>query len=257
MSSFELIARKSERKFIGLANYRYEFLEDPVFLIALKNTILWVVMVLAVTLAISLTLALVLNRRFRGRNLVRILSWMPWATPIVAVAVLWSLLYQPHYGLINSLLKTIGLQGPRWLGDPNLAFFAVMVVQIWRWVPFYTITILAGLQAIPTELYEAAAVDGAGAWQRFLNVTLPLVADTISLTLIIGAIWAVKAFSLIYSMTEGGPANSSHILGTLAYNLAFRYGHLGRGSAVGVVMAAILLVVGSLWIRRELKRWGQ
>ena len=255
LSKFQLISKSVKHSFVGLENYRYEIFEDPIFIIAFKNMFIWIIVVTSVTFIISLFLAMALNHEFKGRNFIRVLSWLPWATPMIAVTILWKLTLQPNFGLLNSILQIFGISGPRWLGDPSTAFLSTMMVQVWRWVPFYTVTILAGLQSIPVELYEASAVDGANPMQRFRAITLPMLSDTIALTLIMGTIWAVKAFALIYSMTEGGPANSSHILGTLSYQLAFRYGYLDRGAAVGVIMALILLGVGVLWIRREMRRW--
>ena len=256
-SKYQLVSKITEHTFVGLENYCYEIFEDPVFMIALRNMFIWMIFVPSITFLISLILAMALNREFKGRNLIRVLIWLPWALPMISVAILWKLILQPNFGILNSILQIFGITGSRWLGDPATAFLSVMMVQVWRWVPFYTVTILAGLQSIPIELFEAASVDGANALQRFLTITLPMLADTIELTLMMGMIWAVKAFTLIYSMTQGGPANSTHILGTLSYQLAFRYGYLDRGAAVGVIMALILFVIGIFWIRREMGRWSR
>lgn len=242
------------RLFVGLENFRYELLQDPLFWPAFFRSVQWVLLANAGAFIIGLGLALLLHREFRGRGLARALTWLPWATPVITSAVVWRLLYEPNFGFLASLLKSLDLPPIRWLGDPDLAFYSVLAVQAWRWIPFFSITLLAGLQAIPPELYEAAAVDGATPRRQFLSITLPLLRGTVSLALLIGSIWGFKAFTLIYSMTEGGPANSSHVLGTITYQLAFRYGRLDRAAVIGAAMAAILLALGAVWIRLELRR---
>ncbi|KKL75208.1 hypothetical protein LCGC14_2057170, partial [marine sediment metagenome] len=149
-------------------------------------------------------------------------------------------------------LTLVGLGRQRWLGSMSAALFAVSAVQVWRWTPFYTIVLLASLQAIPGSLYEAAKIDGATPFQEFRYITLPLMRSASVLTLLIGSLWALQAFDLIYAMTQGGPAGSSHVLPTLVYQYAFRYGYLDRGAAVGVFVALSLLVFGVLWVRSEM-----
>lgn len=248
------LAEPGPRVFVGLENVRFEVTQDPLFWPAFWRSVEWVLLANVGAFAVGLALALFLHREFRGRGLARALTWLPWATPVITSAVVWRLLYEPNFGFLASLLKSLNLPAVRWLGDPALAFYSALAVQVWRWIPFFSITLLAGLQAIPRELYEAAAVDGASPRRQFLSITLPLLRGTVSLALLIGAIWGFKAFTLIYSMTEGGPANSSHVLGTITYQLAFRYGHLDRAAVIGTAMALILLGIGAVWIRVELRR---
>ena len=248
---FRFTAGSETVEFVGLRNYAYEILHDPVFPTAFWNSIKWVLLVDAGCLIIGLFMAVRLNRDFRGRAVARVAAWLPWATPLVAVAVIWQIIYQPTFGLLNSVLGVFGIEGQRWLSDPSMALYAVAIAQIWRWVPFFTITLLAGLQAIPEELYEAGKVDGTSPWQSFRHITLPLLQSTASLTLLVGTIWAFKTFTLVYALTGGGPANSSQVLSTWGYELAFRFGYLDRGAVVGTVTALILLVFGTFWVRSE------
>ena len=249
---FRLTGSGDEVRFVGLANYWYIITKDLLFRRAFLNSFKWMLVVTIMPYIIGLFLAMKLNTKFRGRSVIRLLSWLPWAVPLMAVVAIWQLIYQPQFGLLNGLLTLVGLGRQRWLGSTSAALFAVSAVQVWRWTPFYTIVLLASLQAIPARLYEAAKIDGATPFQEFRYITFPLMRSTSLLTLLIGSLWALQAFDLIYAMTQGGPAGSSHVLPTLVYQYAFRYGYLDRGAAVGVFIALGLLVFGFVWVRSEM-----
>ncbi len=253
--NFRLVEASKTVTFVGFSNYIYEIFHDKVFSIALANSFKWVAVVIGGSSTLGLFMAVRLNREFKFRGIVRVVAWLPWATPLVAVATIWQIIYQPHFGLINGVLTFLGLKGQYWLAEPSMVLYAVAFAQIWRWTPFFTIMLLAGMQAIPNELYEAAKVDGAMPWQTFYYITLPLLRSIAGLALLIGTIWAFKTFTLVYVLTGGGPANSSQVLSTWGYQLAFRFGYLDRGAVLGVIAALILLAPGTAWLRSEVRKF--
>lgn len=243
------------RRFVGLDNYA-GILADPVALLALKNNLLWTAVMITVPTVLGLVLALGLNREFRGRTLFRSALYAPAVLPMAGVAGIWAWMYEPSQGLINASLQAIGLPGlaHTWLADPNTALYAVMVTGIWQAVGFPMVLYLAGLQSIPAEQYEAARIDGATPWQRFRYITMPWLNETHIIVVTLAVIASFKVFDLVFSMTYGGPGQSTQVLASWQYIQTFQYFKAGYGSALTWLIAAILMVVTIPYIRLMSRR---
>lgn len=243
--------------FVGLDNFRQVLTADDVFRTSLVVSVKWVGSEVVMQLVLGMVLALVLNSAFRGRGLARSLLFSPWAVSGVVVTTMWKLMYNPFTGLLDTVLMRAGLiHSPiQWLADVNTVFASVVAAELWRGVPFFAIVLLAALQAIPTDLYEAAAVDGASRWQAFTRVTLPLLKDAIILATLLRAVWEFNNVDLIYTMTAGGPGDLTTTLPLYVVNQAIRYHNFGYGSALSVLGFLILLVFAILYLR--LGRFGR
>ena len=223
----------SEGSFIGLENYRY-LLTDPVFRITTLNTALYTLVTVLFKLALGLALALILNQRFAGYRFWRSVLLLPYVVPTVLSAFAWWWILDPQFSFISWALVKVGLLGQNinFLGNAVLARGSLMVANIWRGIPFFTVGYLAGLQAIPKELHEAAAIDGASAWQIFWRITWVLLLPLTTILTIFSAIFTFTDFQLIWTITRGGPANATHLFVTLAYQRAIPGGALGEGAAI-------------------------
>jgi multiple sugar transport system permease protein len=245
-----VLIRPQEYRFIGLGNY-WRLLQDEVFWLSLWNSAVWVFGSVGFQFLGGFVAALLLHQAFVGRGLVRTVTLLPWIIPGVVVALVWEYVYQPNYGILNDLLFRLGWLHERvaWLSDPNLAMPAVVVTNIWRGVPFFAIMILAGLQAIPDELYEAARVDGATVTQRFWHVTVPLLRPIIVVATATRIIWTFNYADLIFVMTSGGPANATQITST--YTLLQAYSNLdfGYAATLSVVLLLIMLAFTIVYLR--------
>jgi ABC-type sugar transport system permease subunit len=217
-----------------------------------RNTLIWMVAnVVGMNLG-GLLVALLLNREFRLKPLFMIIILLPWATPVIASVVSWLFVYNPLYGHVNSLLISLGLMNPinpwRWLGDPNQALLGVAVARIWSGVPFCAFSILAGLLAIPPDLYKAAKIDGGSSWQIFWRVTFPLINPTLTVLIVLTSIWAFNSFETIYVMTGGGPIYASEILVINVYRYVFSFQLPGQAAAISVLSFFILAIPTMLYI---------
>lgn len=240
--------------FTGIDNY-VRLLDNRLYWESFRIGLVWAFSTTFLQLLLGLTLALLLNEPLRFRALVRTLVLVPWAMPPVIVAILWNLVYQPDAGLLNNLLRGVGLmdRGISWLADFNTALAAVIVVGVWAGMATVTVSLLAGLQNIPAELYEAASVDSAGPWQRFRHITWPQLLPVTEAIVALNFIWNFNSFGIVYVLTKGGPGTTTMLPPLFAYNEGFRYGHFGYAAAMGNVM--VLVVVGLLllyvWYRRR------
>ncbi|MBI4010780.1 MAG: sugar ABC transporter permease [Candidatus Rokubacteria bacterium] len=247
---YNVLIKPQEYRFIGLGNYA-RLLGDDVFWLSLWNSAVWVGGSVSLQFLGGFAAALLLHQAFAGRALVRTVTLLPWVIPGVVVALVWEYVYQPNYGILNDLLFRLGWLHERvaWLSDPNLAMPAVIVTNIWRGVPFFAIMLLAGLQAIPDELYEAACVDGASLTQRFWHVTLPLLRPIIVVATATRIIWTFNYADLIFVMTSGGPANATQITST--YTLLQAYSNLdfGYAATLSVVLLLIMLAFTIVYLR--------
>ena len=235
-------------EWIGLENYR-DLLSDPGFSNALVNTLYYAGVTTPLSVGLALALALLLNARLPGRSFFRSSIFLPVVTSLAIVAIAWTFLLNPDIGLISYWLAKVGLTSGNWLRDPSLAMPAMIMVGVWKNVGFYMVMYLAGLQSIPRDLYEAAALDRAGPWQRFRNVTWPLLSNTTMFVFIIAAIAALQAFDQIYVMTRGGPFFQTETLVVMIYRLGFREFEMGYASAIAWVLVALILVFSLLQIR--------
>ncbi len=242
-------------RFIGLQNF-VDLLSDTIFHQTARNTLIYALVTVPFKCALGLGLALVLNNRMRFSNPVRAAVMMPWIVPTALSTLGWFMIFDPVFSPISWLFKQLGLikANINFLGDPKLAISSVSLVNIWRGVPFFGIIILAGLQAVPAELQEAAAIDGAGVWHRFLHVTVPHIKGVVLIASLLSIIWTFADFQLIYVLTKGGPANQTHIFGTYAYQIGLSATEIGMGAAIALYMFPILsmfAVILLVYLRRE------
>ncbi|MCB2176913.1 MAG: sugar ABC transporter permease [Actinomycetales bacterium] len=237
--------RTEPQVWVGLRNYVRAFTADPVFWTAFKNSLIWVVLSLAIPMMLSLLLALGLNRKLLGRNLFRSVFYLPAVFASITVAAMWRWIYNPTLGAVNQGLKAIGLESwtHQWLGDPKIALYSVFVAAIWQSVGFNMVLFLAGLQQVPVELVEAARIDGAHGLQIFRNVTLPALRPTFVVVVILTIINSLKVFDLVVGMTGGGPAQSTQVLALWSWTQSFQNHTFGQGSAVATVLLIISLAL--------------
>jgi multiple sugar transport system permease protein len=241
MSLFRVDQFGRYRNFKGLDNYIALF-QDGQFIAALWRTIGWTAAVVIITTVLSLALAVILNRRFRGRALARGLLLLPWATGLVVVGLLWRWMAQPDFGALNHLLATVGITARlEWLANPSLSFPLMVGIAIWASVPPTTLILMAGLQTIDRDYYEAAAIDGARGFSVFWDFTLPLLRPVLAVSILLNVVFVFNSFPIIWTMTEGGPAGSTDTLVTYLYRLGFRLYNVGSAAAVSMVIFVILL----------------
>jgi multiple sugar transport system permease protein len=246
----DVLFKPQDYRFVGLANY-LRLAHDPVFWLTLWNSFVWVFGSVVLQFIAGFAAALLLHQAFTGRAVVRTVALLPWIIPGVVVGLIWEWLYQPNYGVINDLLIKVGWLHDRvaWLSSPDLAMAAVVFTNVWRGIPFFAIMLLAGLQAIPEELYEAARIDGAGVIDRFWFVTLPLMRPIIVVATATRIIWTFNYADLIFVMTGGGPANATQITST--YTLLQAYSNLdfGYAAALSVVLLLVMLAFTAVYLR--------
>lgn len=243
--------------FAGFANYT-RVLTDPDFLAALRNTAVFISVSTVAHLVLGLTFAMMLNTQLLGgvtKAIFRIVYILPWLFTIAVIAVIWRLLFDPS-GVVNYVLQTVGLiqEGVNWFGDPATALWAVTFANIWSGYPFFMISLLAGLQGIPADLYEAAAVDGTNWWQRFRHVTLPQLRPVIVSMAVLDLIWTSHQFALIWMTTGGGPLNSTEMLSTFTYKQAFSEYEFATASAAAVIVLLLTMVLAFFYVRSQRER---
>ncbi|MGI5237942.1 carbohydrate ABC transporter permease [Dactylosporangium sp. CA-139066] len=238
--------------FSGLDNYRAVF-DDPTFVPALAHTVVFTVASLAFQFAAGLALAVFFNRHFRLSATLRALFLVPWLLPLIVSASTWSWMLNSDSGIVNAALSTFGLGPVNWLTSPDWSLVSVIIANIWIGIPFNLVVLYSGLQAIPAELYEAAGLDGASEWQQFWRITFPLLRPVSAITLLLGLVYTLKVFDIIWIMTKGGPVDSSTTFATWSYRLGF--GNLlpqfGPGAAVGNLLIVMALAFGLLYIRLQ------
>ena len=237
--------------FVGLDNYGILLTQNDVFWIALKNNAIWLVCALLLPTSIGLGLGILLNSKFRGSHIFRSVFYFPAVLSLAVVGLIWTWIYHPDLGLLNQVLGALGLKGLQrnWLSDPQIALYPVIIAATWNAVGLPMLLYLAGLQTIPEELHEAAKVEGAGPIQRFFYITFPLLRETTLVVLAITAINALKAYDIIYAMTNGGPANRTQLLSTWMYFLTYNYNQVGLGTAIAVVLFSLTLIFAIPYIR--------
>lgn len=243
-------------KFVGLANYRSLFTGDPLFVIALRNTVVYTVGTVVPTVLISLAVAGVLNRKVKGISVFRAIVFLPLAVSSVVMAVVWQFVFNTNNGLLNIMLGWIGIGPVPWLVDPKWAMLSLCTVSVWRSVPFATVILLAAMQGVPDNLYEAAKLDGAGELRQFVSITVPLIRGAVSFVVVISIIHAFQAFDLVYVLTgrNGGPETATYVLGIMLFQHAFAFLEFGYASALAWVIFGILLVLTVLQLRLGRRR---
>ncbi|MFD8804471.1 carbohydrate ABC transporter permease [Streptomyces sp. NPDC059597] len=245
--------RTATTRWTGVLNFQ-DLLHDTLFWESFRIGLLWAVGVTVPQFLLALGLALLLDQDLRLRRLARALAIVPWAMPEVVVGVMWRLVYNPDAGVLNETLRDLGLGAGRdWLGTLTTALPAVVVVGVWAGMPRTTVALLAGLQNVPRELREAAAVDGAGAWRRFRAVTWPALRPVALAVTSLNLIWNFNAFALVYVLTGGGPGGRTRLPMLFAYEEAFRYGQFGYAAAMGCVMVAVISVLLAVFLAGRLR----
>ncbi|AGB41489.1 permease component of ABC-type sugar transporter [Halobacteroides halobius DSM 5150] len=250
LSLFQMNLKFGNTKFIGLQNY-IELFKTPRYWGATWNTIYFTVISVFFEATIGLVMALLMNRSFKGRGLFRASVLIPWAIPTVISAMMWKLMYNPQMGVINDILLRLGVvdQTVSWLGQESLAMWAAIIADVWKTSPFMALMLLAGLQTIPGELYEAAEIDGANKWQKFKEITFPLLKPSLLVALLFRTLRAFRVFGLLRVLTGGGPANSTESLSLYSYNILFSYLQFGKGSAASVTVFVGVLIISYIYIK--------
>ena len=236
--------------FAGLDNYRF-VLNDPTSRAAIVRTLEFTFLSLLFQFLIGFSLALLFSLRFPGRTLARSLIIVPWLLPLIVTGIIFRFLFQAEGGAVNQVLRSVGLahQPVQWLNDPHLAFWTILVANIWLGVPFFTLLLYSALQDVPTEVREAAIIDGASPWQRLRLVIVPIIRPVIEVTFLLGFVFTVKVFDLVVGLTGGGPANATQLITTWSYNLSFQVFSFGEGAALNNVLLVLALICAPLYLR--------
>ena len=244
------LARPNPTRFVGLAHYSRALIEDEDFWSSLGRTLIWTVGSVVGAYCLALSLALLVNIDIQGRKFFRALFLLPWVVPEVSTALLWKWLYGDEFGILNFILKSLGMINSPvlWLADPALAMPSVIAVQIWKLYPVMFIVLLAALQNVPKELHEAATIDGANSRQRFWYITLPFIRGPSVIITLLASIWSFQNFDIIYLLTGGGPAGATKVLATLMYQKAFWGSEMGYAAAIGVLMLVVLLLISIVYL---------
>ena len=247
------LRRPSEIGFVGLNNY-FQVLQDSLFWESLFRTILWVVFGVGFQFVFGFILALLLNNKFKGRGMARAISLIPWVTPGVLIGLMWRWIYDGSYGVLNDLLLKFGWINDKipFLAQESTAFPSVVVTIIWQGIPFFALMLLAGLQGVPGELYEAADIDGANWFQKLFKVTIPSIKSTIFVTTLLRIIWVANSVDVIFNMTGGGPAYSSQTLSVYVFNKANSL-NLGYSSTMSIILTLLLLLVAIPYLKNMFK----
>jgi multiple sugar transport system permease protein len=255
MSTYKTSRMAKMLEFTGLTNYKNLFKQREFWEVILRS-IYWTGLAVAVKTIFGMVIALLLNVKYTGRKVARTLIIIPWASSIPISSLLWTWIYHPEFGLLNHTLKVTGIwkNPPVWLGAPTSAFFSVIWVDIWIGIPFMTLVFLAGMQSISQDLYEAAEVDGANAFKRFIYVTLPGLRDVLLIATLLSTLWTFNDFNTIYIITEGGPANSTHILITYIYEYTFHFLRWNSGAVMAVITFILLSIIAWIYSRVYFRR---
>jgi len=249
-SYWYLVLPKQGHPFVGLANFKEVFSLSQ-FTVMITVTAIYTIATVGGKMVVGLGTALLVNRKFRGRGIVRAIMVIPWAMPTLVVCIVFRVALDPSYGLINLMLINLGIieKAIPFLTQPNLALISVIVIAIWRYFPFVTLMLLAALQGIPKELYEAASLDGAGAWRKLVSITWPWITPVWTIVLILQIVWTVKEFELVYLITRGGPDFATAIMGVDVYLNAFKFFNLGTASAEGMFLVLFSIIFAIIYFR--------
>lgn len=253
LTDWNFVAGLDRIKFVGLDNF-IKLTKDPLFIQSLVNNLLLLI-VIPITMIVSLVLAVVLNKQVFLKGMFKVIFFMPYISSVVAVAIVYQVLFHPSYGPVNQFLMSLGMSSPpKWLADPNFALISVMMINVWTSIGFYMILYLAGLQNIPKDLYESADIDGANAFHKFRFITVPMLSPTSFFLLVTGVISTFRIFDLIKVLTEGGPAGSTSVMVYYLYDTAFVNLKTGYASSMGIVLLLMVLAItGIQWVAQ--KKW--
>lgn len=232
------------KKFLGLQNYVHLFQSDPVFLISIKNNLIWIILTIFITMTVSLGFAVILNKQFRGRTFFRGFFYFPCVIAPIAVSIIWRWIYNPNIGFINQFFKAVGSGfSQSWISDPKVSIYAIFAAALWQAVGQPMILFLAGLQAVSSDVLEASRIDGASGIKQFFLITVPLLKESFVIVIATLIVSAMKVFDVIQGLTGGGPNNATQMLSTYMYSQTFQYNNVGVGTTIACVMVFMMLVV--------------
>jgi raffinose/stachyose/melibiose transport system permease protein len=238
-------------EFIGLTNY-VRLINDPLMWSSLWNNLIWVFWGTITPIALGLVIAVILWTGVKGSIVFRTIYFLPMVLSPIVIGVIWRWIYNPLFGVLNKVLNFFGFQSVGWLGDPDTALYAVLVTAIWSYVGFCIVVLFSGLQKVDSEMVDASRIDGANAWQRFRSVIVPQIRPVLTMVLVFTIIGGFNVFDVVWIMTEGGPNNSSEVIATYTYEMAFRQsGEVGYGAALSMVMTAVSLIAA--WLTMKLR----
>lgn len=233
----------AKMKFVGIDNYIKMF-KDPVMWISLKNTLIWILLTVLVTMTVALILALLLSKAFRGRTFFRAFFYFPCVISGISVAIIWRWIYNPQIGFINQFTKALGINfSQTWLSNEKVALYGLFAASLWQAVGQPMILFIAGIQAVPEDILEAADIDGAGKVRKFFSITAPLIKETFIMVISTLVIAAMKVYDIVKGLTDGGPNNSTQVLASYMYNQVYQYNNIGYGTAIAIFMVIIMLVI--------------
>lgn len=236
-----------EKPFAGLGNY-FELFQDDVFLLSIRNTVLYALGVVPAQTLLALFLAFIMNQNIRGRAFFRLAFYIPAITSSVVTSIIFVWIYSKP-GLLNYLLSTVGIEGTDWLTNTKTALIAIMALNVWTTSGYFMVSFLAGLQSIPSSLYEAAKIDGANTWQQFWKITVPMVRPVTYFVVVLGLIGSFQVFDQIFVMSSGGPVNSTTTMSYFVYQSSFKYFRLGYGASSAVILA--LIIFAATWVQKK------
>ena len=242
----------SPMEYVGIENYFYIF-NWKIFWLSFRNNILWILIHMPASLVLGLALAVLLRQKIFGKNLVRTIIFIGMVIPDVVAGIIWMFVYDPRIGVINAALEAIGFKSHGWLTDPNTAIYAMIIASIWVWTGFTMTTYIAALEEIPRELYEAAMVDGATPWQIFWKITLPLLRSATITIVVLTMIWDLKIFGLVYVLGGRAVPEFIYVLAYLVYKEAFIAFHMGRASAIAILLTLLVLISSAYMMRKMVK----
>jgi len=237
--------------FVGISNFTDLITNDPWFVDSLITTIIFTILTVVAEIVLGIGIAVVLNKKFFGRGFVRGLMILPWAMPTVVNAVMWKWIFNADFGAANALLMNMGLisENVNWLGTPTMAFFSVLIANIWKETPYVVLLTIAAFSTIPDGLYEAASIDGASGWKQFWQITMPLIKPVVLILIITKTIWAFQTFDLIAIMTSGGPENATNLLSYYIHRTAFKMNRFGSAAAMSYSLSIVCFVLTYIYIK--------
>ncbi len=231
-------------QFVGLQNYIDLFSKDAIFHRAIVNNLIWILLTVFITMTVALAFAVILNQRFKGRTFFRGFFYFPCVIAPIAVAIIWRWIYNPNIGFINEFFKLLGINfSQSWISSPKVSLYAIFAAALWQAIGQPMILFLAGLQAIPTDVLEAATIDGAGGIKKFFWITIPLLKDSFVIVLATLIVAAMKVYDIVQGLTGGGPNNATQMMSTYMYSQVFQYNNVGYGTAVACIMVLLMMVV--------------
>ncbi len=254
LTDWQLVMNQ-EPNFVGLSNYVTMWQEER-WLGGIFNTFYYAIVSLTGQFVLGMATALLFNRNFAGKSFYRSIWMMPMISMSVAISLVWAIMFNTTYGMLNFLLSGLGVPELAWTADPLIVMPSLILVGIWQWTPFMTLLLLAGLQSLPTDPFEAAKIDGASKWRMLIHITLPLMQGHILVALILRSIFAIKEFDIILTITTGGPNYASETMNMNIYFNAFEYGYMGVSSAKGVIFFAFILVIQLVLVKLRRRQWS-